>query len=335
MSKQVAFIGAGAWGFALANMLASNGKWVKSWTRDRGVLEHFEKHKEHPRFPGIHASENLTLHTSIDEVLDGADIVVESVTTTGLRPVLQEYRDKIIATGKPFVLTSKGIEQKSGKLLHEIAEELLGEEYHTRIGCISGPSLADEVLKKQPTTVVCSGFDRNVMDEIQEVFNTPYFRVYPNADISGVEFGGAMKNIIAIACGIVDGLGFGGNTKAALMTRGLHEMRKLAVAKGCLSETISGLAGMGDLCVTCLSTLSRNYRFGRLIAEGVSPEKAKETIGMVVEGANTCVSACELSEKLSVPLPISEAVRKIIYEKLDPRDAVSALFTREIKEEHL
>ncbi|MDN3508032.1 MAG: NAD(P)-dependent glycerol-3-phosphate dehydrogenase, partial [Simkaniaceae bacterium] len=274
-------------------------------------------------------------HMSMDEVLDGTDLIVESVTTTGLRPVLTKFCDQIKATGKPFVLTSKGIEQKSGKLLHEIAEELLGEEYHKKIGCISGPSLADEVLKKQPTTVVCSGFDRDVMLEIQEAFNTPYFRVYPNADISGVEFGGAMKNIIAIACGIVDGLGFGGNTKAALMTRGLHEMRKLAVAKGCLSETVNGLAGMGDLCVTCLSILSRNYRFGSLIAQGMTPEQAKEKIGMVVEGANTCVSACELGEKLSVPLPISEAVRKIIYEGLDPRDAVGELFTRAIKEEHL
>ena len=335
MSKKIAFLGAGAWGFALANMLAGNGHRVCSWTRDLGVREHFEKEKEHIRFPGVTASENLSLLLSIEEVLEDADLIVESVTTTGLRPVLTKYREQIVKTGKPIVLTSKGIEQKSGMLLHEIAEEVLGEGYHELIACVSGPSLADEVVRKMPTTVVCSSFSRDVMLMIQDVFNTPYFRVYPNSDISGVEFGGALKNIMAIACGITDGLGFGGNTKAALMTRGLHEMRKLAVARGCLSDTINGLGGMGDLCVTCLSSLSRNYRFGSLIAQGASPDKAKETIGMVVEGANTCVSACELGVKYDIPMPISEAVRKIIYEGLNPRDAVIELFSRAIKEEHL
>jgi glycerol-3-phosphate dehydrogenase (NAD(P)+) len=169
----------------------------------------------------------------------------------------------------------------------------------------------------------------------KDIFATPYFRIYPNADINGVVFGGAMKNIMAIACGIADGLGFGDNTKAALMTRGLHEIRKLAVAKGCKPETLNGLSGMGDLCVTCLSTLSRNYMFGRLLAEGLGPQAAKEKIGMVVEGMYTCVSALQLGAKTQIPVPITQAVYSIIYEELNPRDAVKALLQRAIKEEHL
>ena len=170
---------------------------------------------------------------------------------------------------------------------------------------------------------------------IHDLFTTPTFRIYPNSDIRGVCFGGAMKNIIAIACGIADGLGYGDNTKAALMTRGLHEIRKLCVVKNCKPETLNGLSGMGDLCVTCMSRHSRNYRFGRLIAEGLSPEGARQKIGMAVEGIYTCVSARELGHKYQIPVPITDATYEIIYEELNPREAVKALLTRTIKEEHL
>jgi glycerol-3-phosphate dehydrogenase (NAD(P)+) len=173
------------------------------------------------------------------------------------------------------------------------------------------------------------------MRKVVDAFTTPFFRVYPNADINGVAFGGAMKNIIAIACGISDGLGFGDNTKAALMTRGLHEIRKLASTKGCKAETLNGLSGMGDLCVTCLSKLSRNYMFGRLIAEGLKSKQAQEQIGMVVEGAYTCVSALQLAQKHHIEVPITQAIYAILYEGMDPRDAVKRLLQRAIKEEHL
>lgn len=173
------------------------------------------------------------------------------------------------------------------------------------------------------------------MKMIQELFSTPTFRIYPNSDLLGVCFGGAMKNIIAIACGISDGLGCGDNTKAALMTRGLHEIRKLGVVKKCKPETLNGLSGMGDLCVTCMSILSRNYRFGKLVAEGFSPEGARQKIGMAVEGIYTCVSARELGEKHKIPVPITEATYQIIYGGLDPREAVKVLLQRAIKEEHL
>jgi glycerol-3-phosphate dehydrogenase (NAD(P)+) len=234
-----------------------------------------------------------------------------------------------------MIITSKGIEQNSGLLLPEVLVEVLGEEVRPYIGCLSGPSHAEEVVQRLPTSVVSSSYDPSFMHRIVEVFSSSFFRVYPNADIHGVSFGGAMKNIIAIACGISDGLGFGDNTKAALMTRGLHEIRKLSAVKGCNPETLNGLSGLGDLCVTCLSKLSRNYSFGRLIAEGLDPQSAKEKIGMVVEGAYTCVSALQLGRKSSIAIPITEAVHSIIYEHLNPQQAVRALLQRAIKEEHL
>lgn len=171
------------------------------------------------------------------------------------------------------------------------------------------------------------------MLKVCDLFSSPHFRCYPNHDVIGVAFGGAMKNVMAVACGISDGMGFGDNTKAAIMTRGLHEMRRLSVTKGCNPETLNGLSGMGDLCVTCLSVLSRNYSFGRLIAEGLSIEDAKQEIGMVVEGAYTCYSAMQLAEKAGIELPIGEIVYKIIKEGLDPKKAVKQLLDREVKEE--
>ena len=261
-------------------------------------------------------------------------MIVESVTSSGIRPLFK----RILELGPidcPIVITSKGIEQGTGLLLPEVVSQILGVEESPLVGCLSGPSHAEEVIQHLPTSVVCSAYDANVMKLIHELFTTPSFRIYPNSDIRGVSFGGAMKNIIAIACGIADGLGCGDNTKAALMTRGLHEIKKLSTVKHCKPETLNGLSGMGDLCVTCLSRHSRNYRLGRLIAEGFSPEGARQIIGMAVEGIYSCVSARELGLKHHIPVPITDATYAIIYENLDPRVAVKALLTRTIKEEHL
>ena len=225
--------------------------------------------------------------------------------------------------------------QKTGLLLPEVVSSVFGVEESPLVGVLSGPSHAEDIIMNMPTSVVCSAYDPKVMKMIQELFSTPTFRIYPNSDMLGVCFGGAMKNIIAIACGISDGLGCGDNTKAALMTRGLHEIRKLSVVKNCNPETLNGLSGMGDLCVTCMSVLSRNYRFGKLVAEGFSPEGARQKIGMAVEGIYTCVSSRELGEKYNIPVPITEVTYQIIYGGLDPREAVKALLQRAIKEEHL
>ena len=331
---KVAYLGAGTWGFALACLLANNKHEVVLWARGKEIIEKLNKTKEHPKLKGFPAPKKLRFTSNLEEALQDADIIVESVSSSGIRPVFTEvkkYRKKKI----PIVLTSKGIEQKTGLLLCDVLRDVLQDPKASQIGCLSGPSHAEEVVKGLPTSVVASSFEPKLSKHISELFNNAQFRVYPNPDFRGVLFGGAMKNIIAIACGISDGLGFGDNTKAALMTRGLHEMRKLSLSQNCKMETLNGLSGLGDLCVTCLSTLSRNYRFGNLLAKGLSVEEAKKKIGMVVEGAYTCVSALELGKKHHVKIPITEVTYSIIYEKMNPRDAVKALLQRAIKEENL
>lgn len=331
---KIGYLGAGSWGFCLASLLAGKGFDVVLWTSRPEFAAQLEKTRKHPSLPQCTPPTSLRYTSSIEEAVEGADFLVESVTSAGLRPVLERLQ-KIISLEVPFVITSKGIEQNTGLLLPEVVVDVLGEESRPWVGCLSGPSHAEEVVLGLPSSVVGSAYDERVVLEITEAFSTPLFRVYPNPDLNGVAFGGAMKNIIAIACGISDGLGFGDNTKAALMTRGLHEIRKLSSTKGCLPETLYGLSGMGDLCVTCLSRHSRNYRFGKLIASGLKPEDARREIGMAVEGSYTCVSALQLGQKAKIPVPITEAIYRILYEGLGPRDAVRALLSRAVKEEHL
>jgi glycerol-3-phosphate dehydrogenase (NAD(P)+) len=332
--KEIGYLGAGTWGIALASILAQNGDSVLVWTRDDAFAKQLETTRKHPKLADFTFPESLRFTSHLGEVVKGAEVLVESVTSSGIRSVFTNIQ-KNHPIDCPVILTSKGIEQGTGLLLPEIVSDILGKPEHPLVGCLSGPSHAEEVIHNIPTTVVCSAYEPFVMKQIQDLFTTPTFRIYPNSDINGVCFGGAMKNVIAIACGIADGLGGGDNTKAALMTRGLHEMRKLCVVKQCKPETLNGLSGLGDLCVTCLSNLSRNYRFGRLIAEGLSPEGARQKIGMAVEGIYSCVSARELARKHHVPVPITEVTYAIIYEGLDPREAVKQLLTRAIKEEHL
>lgn len=331
---RIGYLGAGAWGFCLANLLVENGHEVKLWTGNMSLADALKRGESHPKLCDHQAEENLVLTTDIEEALTDVDMIIESVTSKGLRPVLTKIKERGLI-GPPIVLTSKGIEQGSGLLMSEVALDVLGEDYREKIGTLSGPSLAGEVMKKLPTSVVASAYNPSLMMEIAEAFTTTYFRVYPNEDMRGVSFGGAMKNIIAIACAISDGLGYGENTKAALMTRGLHEIRKLGEAVGCQAETLNGLSGLGDLCATCLSTLSRNYIFGTLLAEGITPDEARKKIGMVVEGANTCLSALELSKKYGIDMPITEAIYAIIYENISPKEAVGALLNRTVKLELL
>ncbi|MFN4173571.1 MAG: NAD(P)H-dependent glycerol-3-phosphate dehydrogenase, partial [Parachlamydiaceae bacterium] len=235
----------------------------------------------------------------------------------------------------PIILTSKGIEQGTGLTLPEVAIEVLGEKARDQIALLSGPSFANEVCRNLPTSVVSSSFNPETMKQASEIFTTETFRVYPNDDPLGVAYGGALKNIIAIAAGISEGLNLGFSSKAALITRGLHEMRKLAIARGCKAETINGLSGLGDVVLTAGSLISRNFRFGHLIAQGLTPKEAQKQIGMVVEGAYTAVSALELSRSLGIDMPITEIVYRIIYENMKPHEAVKWLMLRTIKEEHL
>ncbi len=328
---KIGYLGAGTWGFALASILAQNGHKVTVWGRDAANAAALQKNRIHPKLQGIEAPSNIEFTGDLKKAVHGAEVIIESVTSAGIRSVFEQLEPVDV----PVVLTSKGIEQGTGLLLPEVILSVWGEEKSSLIGCLSGPSHAEDIVMNLPTSVVCSSYNSDVMNLIHTLFTTPTFRIYPNTDLLGVCFGGAMKNIIAIACGIADGLGCGDNTKAALMTRGLHEIRKLCVVKNCHPETLNGLSGMGDLCVTCMSRHSRNYRFGRLVAEGFSPEGARQKIGMAVEGVYTCVSARDLSHKYQIPAPITEVTYQIIYGGLDPREAVKALLQRAIKEERL
>lgn len=331
---KIGYLGAGAWGFCLASLLASKGFEVVSWTKSPDLAKLLNDNGEHPHLPGHRPIGNMRFTTDILEAIQGVDMIVESVTTAGLHPVFELIKDHV-PSKIPIVLTSKGIEQNTCLTPPEVAIEVLGKKMKKSVAFLSGPSYAQEVIRGLPTSVVGSAFDYAIMRQICETFTTNTFRVYPNFDIKGVAYGGALKNIIAIACGISDGLGLGFSSKAALMTRGLHEIRKLSVARGCKADTLNGLSGMGDICLTCGSLISRNCRFGYLLAQGLSPQEAEEKIEMVVEGAYTCVSALQLSKQLNVSMPITEIVYNIIYEKLKPSDAVQILMQRTIKEEHL
>lgn len=333
--KKIACLGLGAWGYCLASLLASKkDHQVVCWTTKPHLAQQLTATGEHPLFPGHKSTGKMQFTTDMAYALDHADVIVESVTSAGIRPVFEHARSLTLPIC-PIVITSKGIEQDTGKILPDVVVEVLGKEFHPLIGCLSGPSFAQEVIRELPTSVVGSGYTLDVIHKTCELFTTSSFRVYPNTDLLGVVFGGALKNVIAIACGIAEGLGLGSSCRAALMTRGLHEIRKLAIAYQCKPETLYGLSGMGDLCLTCSSPMSRNFRFGMQLAQGHSIQEAQTNIGMVVEGAYTCVSVLQLSKNKGIPMPISEAVYKIVYEAMPPIEAVQTLMQRTIKEEHL
>jgi glycerol-3-phosphate dehydrogenase (NAD(P)+) len=331
---KIGYLGTGAWAFALISLLASKGHKVTAWGRDASLIDQLKKSREHPKLPGFPCSETIKFTSSLEEAINGADLIVEGVTGAGVRPVFTTAK-ALISPKVPIVLTSKGVEQGTDLFLSDVLIDVLGEEHRSSIGCLSGPSLAIEVLKKFPTSVVGAGYEVGITMRIQETFTTPYFSVYPNTDIAGVELGGAMKNVIAIACGICTGMGFGDNTKAALMTRGWHEVRKLARHIGCDEATLNGLSGMADLCATCISPHSRNSRLGQLLAQGFDYEAAQAKIGMVIEGAYSCVSAWEMVERNQIEAPIIRAVYRILQEGLSPRNAVRLLLEKEVKDERL
>lgn len=331
---KIAYLGLGSWGYSLASLLAKKGHQILGWTTDLKLAETLTQKKAHPRFPECPVSPNISVTLSLEEALDGGEIIVESVTSEGLRPVLTQVK-KTGLKPRPLVITSKGIEKHTRLITPEVAVEVLGEGWKNWVSLLSGPSLAHEVIRGLPTSVVVASYHYEIMLKISEIFTTDSFRVYPNSDIVGVALGGALKNVIAIACGASDGLRLGFSARAALITRGLHEICKLAQGFGCRVETLYGLSGMGDLCVTCTSDLSRNFRFGKRVGEGVSVQEALKEIGMVVEGYHTVIAAKEIADQLHISLPITQTVFEALYQGLKPEDAVLRLMERPIKEEHL
>lgn len=330
MSEKIAVIGAGSWGTALSVSLSGNGHTVKIWDVNQEHLKELSENRENKRYlPEVELPDSLQISYTVEEAIEGADIVLFSAPAQHFRSAL----DGALPYLKPemvLVNVAKGIEQKSLKRLSEIAFNKLP---NARYAVLSGPSHAEEVGRAMPTTLVSASEELEVAEYIQDVFMSDHLRIYTNSDVIGVELGGALKNIIALGAGISDGMGYGDNAKAALMTRGITEIARLGVKLGADLSTFSGLTGIGDLIVTCTSMHSRNRRCGILIGEGMKPSEATEKVGMVVEGMYTTEAAYELAKQVGVEMPITEQIYHVINETTDAREAVMSLMTRQRKHE--
>ncbi|WP_017755594.1 NAD(P)H-dependent glycerol-3-phosphate dehydrogenase [Calidifontibacillus oryziterrae] len=323
-----AMIGAGSWGTALAMVLADNGHEVRLWGhRDDQINEINNDHTNKKYLPDIQLPDNIIGFTSLSSALDGMDTVILAVPTKAIREVVR----KIIPLLDSKVIichVSKGIEPDTLKRISEMITEEVPDHLLSDVVVLSGPSHAEEVSKRKPTTVTSSSVNIKAAEFIQDLFMNQNFRVYTNPDIIGVELGGALKNIIALGAGISDGLGYGDNAKAALMTRGLAEIARLGTKMGANPLTFAGLAGVGDLIVTCTSVHSRNWRAGNLLGKGKDLEEVLENMGMVVEGVRTTKAAFQLAQKEKVDMPITKAIYDILFNKRKPKDAAGALMGR-------
>ena len=328
--KTIGVIGAGSWGTALAITLADKGHQVKMCDINKEHVAEMKEHHENVRYlPGIKFPETLTIADSTEEALKDVDMALFSAPAQHFRSAF-EKAIPFLEDDTIVVNVAKGIEQGTLMRMSEIAEILKPDVKYV---VLSGPSHAEEVGRKLPTTVAVASHDMALAEEVQHIFMTENFRVYTNDDVCGVELGGSLKNIIALGAGISDGIGFGDNAKAALMTRGITEMCRLGSALGADIATFSGLTGIGDLIVTCTSMHSRNRRCGIMIGEGMKPEDAVKEVGMVVEGMFTAEAAYDLAKKVNVEMPITEMIYKCIKGQVAPKDAVTMLMTRDKKNE--
>lgn len=333
MDKTIGVIGAGSWGTTLADMLAKKGHRVTLWAYEQELVSEMQVGRENSIYlPGIKLAENLNCTGSLEEVVQGKDLLLFVVPSQVLRRVLLAAVPHISASSL-IVSASKGIEVESLKLVSQIYEESLPEVLYRKFAVLSGPSFAREVALEMPTAVVAAASDPLVAKRVQDIFNCRFFRIYTNSDLIGVELGGAVKNVIAIAAGIADGLGFGCNTRAALITRGLAEISRLGQALGARAETFAGLAGMGDLVLTCTGDLSRNRSVGIQLGQGRTLAEILADMRMVAEGVKTTESTCLLAWKLGVEMPIAFKVNEILYNDRPARDAVIELMSRDLKAE--
>lgn len=331
MKKNIAVMGAGSWGTALAATLGRNGHTVRMWDIDQAHLADIKEHRENRRFlPGVFLPEGVDVSPERDEILAQADLVLFSVPAQHFRQAFSQAMGHLPENAL-VVNVAKGIEQQSLQRMSEIAFSLRPE---LRYVVLSGPSHAEEVGRGMPTTVAVASTDRSWAEEAQDIFMNDYLRIYTNDDVAGVELGGSLKNIIALGAGISDGLGYGDNAKAAMMTRGMTEITRLGVRLGADPITFSGLSGIGDLIVTCTSVHSRNRRCGMMIGQGMPPAEAVEKVGMVVEGMYTTDAAYRLAQKVHVEMPITEAIYRVISGDLPARDAVGMLMSRSRKHEN-
>jgi glycerol-3-phosphate dehydrogenase (NAD(P)+) len=325
MDNMISVVGAGSWGTAIAMLLAKKGLNVKLWVREKEILNKIKDSRENTEYlPGTILPDSIIASDDMEYCCRGSAAVIIAAPSHVMRLVCGQLRD---FTTKEQVIVSltKGIENDTLLRMSQVIKELLPEN---EVGVISGPSHAEEVAKGIPTAVVASSQKRAVAEYVQDIFMTPLFRVYTNPDIVGVELGGALKNIIAVGAGIIDGLGLGDNTKAAVMTRGIVEMARLGESMGARSTTFAGLSGIGDLIVTCTSMHSRNRRAGIAIGQGKSLEEVLGGTKMVVEGVRTTKSAYQLAQKQKVEMPITQEIYNLLFNKADIRDSVMKLTMR-------
>ena len=328
---KVAVIGGGAWGTALADLLARKGEQVTLWAREPEVVESVnQRHVNELFLPAAALAPDLKATRDLKSVVQGAEVVVSAAPSHAVRPVMSQLAGSL--NGRPLVVSaSKGLDPDKLERPSSVLVELLPAG--TPIAVLSGPSFALEVYQRQPTAVVAAAFDHAVAERVQRLFAAPHFRVYSHTDVIGVELGGALKNVIALAAGILDGLGLGFNTRAALITRGLAEITRLGVALGAQPLTFAGLAGLGDLILTATGALSRNRGLGVALGQGQSVAQALARTQAVVEGVNTARTAVALGERHGVELPISREVANILFNNKPPRQAVADLMERELKAE--
>jgi glycerol-3-phosphate dehydrogenase (NAD(P)+) len=328
---RIAVIGGGAWGTALADLLARKGDTVTLWAREPEVIEAVNRDHVNPLFlPGAALAPALRAEADLAGAVRAAEVVVSAAPSHAVRPVMAAAARAL--GGKPLVVSvSKGLEPEQLERPSCVLGSVL--QRGTPVAVLSGPSFAREVYQRQPTAVVAAAGDHGVAQQAQRVFSTAYFRVYSHTDVVGVELGGALKNVIALAAGILEGLGLGYNTRAALITRGLAEITRLGVALGADAMTFAGLAGMGDLILTATGALSRNRSLGVELGQGKSLEQALAGKNAVVEGVNTTRTAVALGERHGVELPIAREVANVLFERKAPRQAITDLMERELKAE--
>ena len=333
MIVTVAVLGVGSWGTALALLLARNGYPVRLWGHDPDEVAPLGRDRENRRYlPGIPFPAGLTVSADLAATLTGVDLALVVVPSHAYRATLEQVRPYLPATAG-LAWATKGLEPGSGRFLHEVTAEVLGETWPAAV--ISGPSFASEVAQGLPTAVTVAAHEVDHARQVAMVLHGSNLRAYTSTDVIGVELGGAIKNVLAIAAGIADGLGFGANARAALITRGLAEMVRLGLAAGGQRETFMGLTGVGDLVLTCTDDQSRNRRFGLAIGRGEPVETALAAIGQVVEGAATAREALRLARSRRVEMPITEQVDRVLHHGQNPRRAVELLLARDLKPEAL
>ncbi|MFZ1863557.1 MAG: NAD(P)H-dependent glycerol-3-phosphate dehydrogenase [Polyangiales bacterium] len=328
-----AVLGAGSWGTALAKLLADQGHRTRLWARREAMAEAIQSERKNQVYlPDASLPDTLEATADLEYALDGADLIVCVIPTHGLRQVLREAAP-LFGSKAPIVSATKGIEVESLMLVSEMFEDILPESEHRRLAYLGGPSFAKEVAAGLPTAVSVAARDAEVAELAQKALTTQRFRVYRTDDVVGVELGGALKNVVAIAAGIGDGLGFGHNTRAGLITRGLAEISRLALAKGADPLTLAGLSGMGDLVLTCTGDLSRNRNVGLQIGRGKKLQDILGSMQMVAEGVRTTKSAHALADRTGVDMPITREVYAMLYEDKPPLEAVGDLMTRPLRDE--